>query len=329
MTFRIDRRTALKAGAALAASQVLPAWAQDKPTLRLSLVIGEKDIRADAFKMLAKDVEADVKIEPYYNSTLFKQGTELVALQRDNLELSSVAPFDVAKQVPAWSILTSAYLFRDANHLLTFFSSDLGTQMKKMAEDQLKVKILAPIFFGTRQVGLKPKKKINTPADMAGIKLRMPAGDAWQLLGRSLGANPTPLAFAELYTALQTGSVDGQDNPLPNVNTAKLYEVMSQIVLTSHIIGYDVLVMSLKSWNAMGPAKQKTFQAAVDKSMLWCVQEHVKREGELADTFRKAGLEIYAPDVNAFRAYAQKVYLASDEAKTWPPGMLDKINALK
>jgi TRAP-type C4-dicarboxylate transport system substrate-binding protein len=329
MEFKIDRRTLLKASTALAAAQAIPAWAQATPTLRLSLVIGDKDIRAEAFRMLAKDVEADFKIEPYYNSTLFKQGTELVALQRDNLELSSVAPFDVAKQVPAWSILTSAYLFRDANHLLTFFASDLGTQMKTMAEDQLKVKILGPIFFGTRQVGLKPKKKINTPADMAGIKLRMPAGDAWQLLGRSLGANPTPLAFAELYTALQTGAVDGQDNPLPNVNTAKLYEVMSQIVLTSHIIGYDVLVMSLKSWNAMGPAKQKTFQAAVDKSMLWCVQEHVKREGELADTFKKAGLEIYTPDVNAFRAYAQKVYLASDEAKTWPPGMLDKINALK
>jgi len=313
----------------VATAQAIPAWAQDKPTLRLTLVIGEKDIRADAFKMLAKDVEADFKIEPFYNASLFKQGTELVALQRDNLEMGNVAPFDVAKQIPAWSILTSAYLFRDGNHLLTFFSSEVGAQMKKMAEDQLKVKILGPVFFGTRQVGLKVKKRINTPADMAGIKLRMPAGDAWQLLGRSLGANPTPLAFAELYTALQTGAVDGQDNPLPNVNTAKLYEVMSQIVLTSHIIGYDVLVMNLKSWNAMGPAKQKTFQAAVDKSMLWCVQEHVKREGELADTFKKAGLEIYTPDVNAFRAYAQKVYLASDEAKAWPAGVLEKINALK
>ena len=329
MEFKLDRRTLLKAGTALAAAQAIPAWAQDKPTLRLTLVIGEKDIRADAFRMFAKDVEADVKIEPYYNATLFKQGTELVALQRDNLEMGNVAPFDIAKQIPAWSILTSAYLFRDGNHLLTFFSSDVGAQMKKMAEDQLKVKILGPVFFGTRQVGLKVKKHINTPADMAGIKLRMPAGDAWQLLGRSLGANPTPLAFAELYTALQTGAVDGQDNPLPNVNTAKLYEVMTQIVLTSHIIGYDVLVMNLKSWNALGPAKQKTFQAAVDKSMLWCVQEHLKREGELADTFKKAGLEIYTPDVNAFRAYAQKVYLASDEAKTWPPGMLEKIAALK
>ena len=104
--------------------------------------------------------------------------------------MGNIAPQDISKQIPAWSILTSAYLFRDANHLNAFFASDLGAQMKKMAEDQVKVKILGPTFFGTRQVGLKPKKKINTPADMAGIKLRMPPGDAWQLLGRSLGANP-------------------------------------------------------------------------------------------------------------------------------------------
>ncbi len=82
-----------------------------------------------------------------------------------------------------------------------------------MAEDQLGIQILGPTYFGTRQVGLKPKKKINTPADMAGIKLRMPGGDAWQFLGRSLGANPTPMAYAEVYTGLQTGAIDGQDNP--------------------------------------------------------------------------------------------------------------------
>ena len=79
----------------------------------------------------------------------------------------------------------------------------------------------------------------------------------------------------------------------------------------------------------MAPAKQKTFQAAVDKAIAWSTAEHLKREAELADGFKKQGLDVYAPDVNAFRAYAQKVYLASDEAKAWPPGMLDKITALK
>jgi TRAP-type C4-dicarboxylate transport system substrate-binding protein len=329
MESKFNRRSALKAGAALAAAYALPAGAQAKPTIRFAAVFSDKDIRADMIRMLAKDIASDYTLEPFFNGSLFKQGTELVALQRDNLELGNIAPQDISKQVPAWSILTSAYLFRDANHLNAFFASDLGAQMKKMAEDDVKVKILGPTFFGTRQVGLKPKKKINTPADMAGIKLRMPPGDAWQLLGRSLGANPTPMAFAETYTGLQTGAVDGQDNPLPNVQAVKFYEVMSQIVLTSHLIGYDLLTVNLKTWNGMSPAKQKAFQAAVDKAINWSAAEHLKREAELAESFRKQGLEIYTPDVNAFREYAQKVYLASDQAKDWPKGMLEKISALK
>lgn len=328
MEFKFDRRHLLQTAAALAAAQALPSWAQAKPTLRVAAVFSDKDIRADMVRMLAKDVEADFTVEPFFGGTLFKQGTELVALQRDNLEIGNVAPQDISKQLPAWSILTSAYLFRDANHLNAFFASALGSEMKQMAEDQLKVKILAPTFFGTRQVGLKVKKKINTPADMAGVKLRMPPGDAWQLLGRSLGANPTPMAFAETYTGLQTGAIDGQDNPLPNVQNMKFFEVMSQIVLTSHLVGFDLLTMNLKAWNAMG-AKQRGFQAAVDKAIAWSATEHLKREAELAEGFKRQGLEVYAPDVAAFRAHAQKVYLASDEAKAWPAGMLDKINALK
>ncbi len=333
MTFSHSRRAAIKAGGALAAAAAVPlsfrATAQAKPTLRFAAVFSDKDIRAQMIQRLAADVEGDFRIEPFLNASLFKQGTELVALQRDNLEMGNIAPQDISKQIPAWTILTSAYLFRDANHLNAFWASDLGGQFKRQAEDQVKIKVLGATFFGTRQVGLKARKKIATPADMAGVKLRMPPGDAWQLLGRSLGANPTPMAFAETYTGLQTGAVDGQDNPLPNVQAMKFHEVMSQIVLTSHLIGYDLLSMNLKAWNAMGAAKQKAFQAAADKAIAWSTAEHLKREAELAEGFRKAGLEVYAPDVGAFREHAQKVYLASDEAKAWPKGMLEKIAALK
>ena len=269
MNRSLHRRTLLGAGAALTAATILPARAQAQPTLRFAAVFSDKDIRAEMMKMFAADVAADYKIEIHLNSTLFRQGTELVALQRDNLEMGNIAPQDFAKQVPAWSILTSAYLFRDPEHLNKFFASELGAQMKKMVEDQVKVKILGPTFFGTRQVGLKPKKKIATPADLAGIKLRMPPGDAWQLLGRSLGANPTPMAYAETYTGLQTGAIDGQDNPLPNVQNMKFYEVMSQIVLTSHLVAFDLLTVNLKTWNGMSPDKQRAFQAAADKAIAW------------------------------------------------------------
>ena len=202
MNTPFNRRCALQAGAALAAASVMPAWAQTPPTLRFAAVFSDKDIRADMMKMFAKDIEADFKVEVFLNSTLFRQGTELVALQRDNLEMGNISPQDISKQVPAWSLLTSAYLFRDANHLGAFFASDMGAQMKKMVEDQLKVKILGPTFFGTRHVGLRGKKKVNTPADLAGVKLRMPPGDAWQLLGRWRSA---PLPRARLAAILNMG----------------------------------------------------------------------------------------------------------------------------
>ena len=309
----------------LASATALPALAQDKQKLRFSAVFSEQDIRAEMIKLFANAIKDDFIFEGYYGGNLFKQGTELVALQRGNLEMGNIAPQDVSKQIPAWSILTAAYLFRDSNHLLAFFASPLGAEMKKMAEDQLGIRILGPTYFGRRQVGLKPAKEIKTPADMAGIKLRMPGGDAWQFLGEALGANPVPVAYAEVYTALQTGAIDGQDNPLPNVKNMKFYEVMSQIVLTSHLIGYDLLVISKEVWDKMTPEQQQSFQTAADEAMKWSEEQHVAQEKALLDEFKAAGLEIYEPDQEAFRKFAQEKYLASDLAKSWPEGILEKV----
>jgi TRAP-type C4-dicarboxylate transport system substrate-binding protein len=328
MTLRIDRRGLIVGGAALLAGAPAPASAQTRPTLRFSAVFSEQDIRAEMMKRFAEEVKNDVTLQLYYGGTLFKQGTELVAMQRGNLEMGNIAPQDISNQIPAWSIVTSAYLFRDADHLKKVFASDVGQQLRKMAEDQLGIHILGPTYFGARQVGLKPKKKIATPADMAGIKLRMPGGDAWQFLGQSIGANPVPMAYAEVYTGLQSGAIDGQDNPLPNVQNMKFYEVMSQVVLTSHLVGFDILAATRKAWSAMPPQKQAAFQAAAEKAIEWSTQQHLKQEAELAESFKAKGLDVYTPDLKAFREFAQKKYLASDLAKSWPPGMLDKINAI-
>ncbi len=329
MSLAPNRRTFLAAGtAALALTAAGRAGAQAKPTLRFSAVFSEQDIRAEMMKRFTAAVSADFTMQNYFGGNLFKQGTELVAMQRGNLEMGNIAPQDVSNQVPAWSIMTAAYLFRDADHMTKVFNSDVGAQMKKMAEDQLGIRILAPTYFGSRHVGLRGKKKINTPADLAGVKLRMPGGDAWQFLGQSLGANPVPMAYPEVYTGLQTGAIDGQDNPLPNVQNMKFYEVSGQIVLTSHLVGFDLLTVSSKVWKDMGAAKQKAFQAAADSAVNWSNAEHAKKEKELVDFFKAQGLDVYTPDLAAFRDFAQKKYLASDLAKSWPAGMLQKINAL-
>lgn len=328
MTTNATRRQVLIGAGLLAASSAVPALAQDKPKLRFSAVFSEQDIRADMMKMFATATADDFAFEGYYGGNLFKQGTELVALQRGNLEMGNIAPQDVSKQIPAWSILTAGYLFRDAAHLKAFFASEAGAEMKQMTEDQLGVKVLGPTYFGVRQVGLKIDKEIKTPDDMAGVKLRMPGGDAWQFLGEALGANPTPMAYAEVYTGLQTGAIDGQDNPLPNVENMKFYEVMSQIVLTSHLVGFDLLSISKKVWDDMGAEKQAKVQAAADAAIDFSTEKHLAREKELVETFKAKGLKIYEPDVAAFRKHVQEKYLASDLATSWPTGMVEKINAI-
>ena len=325
------RRSLLATGAASAAVlATAPAvFAQAKPKLRLASVVNDQDLRAEAFRMFGKEIAGSFDFETYFGSTLYRQGTELVGMQRGNLEMANVAPQDISKQIPAWSILTAAYLFRDADHLKKTFDGPVGAEFKTMARDKLGIQILTPVYFGTRQVNLKPTKKINTPADMAGIKLRMPPGEAWQLLGEAMGANPTPVAFAELYTALQTGAVDGQDNPLPNSRVSKFHEVTTQFVLTNHLVGYDLMSVTIKVWDAMSPAQQQAFQAAADKAIAWSTAKHLEQEKELVDFFKAQGLQVYSPDVAAFRDNAQKKYLASPLSADWPKGMLERINAIR
>ena len=166
-----------------------------------------------------------------------------------------------------------------------------------------------------------------TPEDLAGTKLRMPPGEFWQFLGESIGATPTPVAFAETYTALQTGAIDGQDNPPLNTQLMKFNEVTTQYVLTSHVIGYDVMAVSAKIWDAMTADQQAEFQAAAEKAMDDYEAKFTALENDALESFKSQGMKVYTPDVDAFRAYAQKKYLEK-YGKDWPQGALESINAL-
>jgi TRAP-type C4-dicarboxylate transport system substrate-binding protein len=324
----LTRRSVVAGGAAILTLGAGTAGAQTRQKLRFSSAFTETDLRAEAYKSFAVAIKDDFEFEPYWGNTLFKQGTELIALQRDNLDLCNLAPADISKQIPAWSLLTSAFLFRDADHMRKTFKSDVGKEFIKMAKDQLGIQIITPVYFGSRSVNLKPDKQIKTPADMAGIKLRMPPGEFWQFLGESLGANPTPVAYAELYTALQTGTVDGQDNPVVASKLMKFDEVTTQFVLTKHVIAYDVMSIRSKIWDTMKPEQQAKFQAAADKMSDENIKRFDAQEIETLEYFKKEGKKVYAPDINAFRAFAQKKYIEK-YGKDWPKAALERINAVK
>ena len=328
MKSTFTRRRLLTAGASMLALGALPqAFAQAKTKLRFSSAFTEQDLRAEAYKNFGTAIKDGYDFEPYWGNTLFKQGTELVALQRGNLEMCNLAPADISKQIPAWSLMTSAYLFRDVDHLKKTFKSDVGKDFNKMARDQLGIQVITPVYFGSRNINLKPDKQIRTPADLAGIKLRMPPGEYWQFLGESIGVNPTPVAYAEVYTALQSGAIDGQDNPLVASRLMKFDEVTTQFVLTSHVLGYDVMVITTKLWDAMSPAQQASFQAAAEKVVDDYTAKFVGQEKEVVEYFKKEGKKIYTPDIAAFRTFAQKKYV-DKYGNDWPKGALEKINAL-
>ncbi|HTS21723.1 MAG TPA: TRAP transporter substrate-binding protein DctP [Casimicrobiaceae bacterium] len=325
---KVTRRQMLALGASVFACGALPrAFGQAKVKLRFSAAFTEQDLRAEAYKNFGAAIKDGYDFEPYWGNTLFKQGTELVALQRGNLEMCNLAPADISKQIPAWSLMTSAYLFRDVDHLKKTFKSDVGKEFSKMARDQLGIQVITPVYFGSRNVNLKPDKPIRTPADLAGIKLRMPPGEYWQFLGESIGANPTPVAYAEVYTALQSGAIDGQDNPLVASKLMKFDEVTSQFVMTSHVLGYDVMVVTTKIWDAMPPEQQARFQAAAEKAVDDYTAKFVAQERDVVEYFKKEGKKVYTPDIAAFRAFAQKKYV-DKYGSDWPKGALEKINAL-
>ncbi len=329
MTYRIRRRATLFGAVALLAAASLPSIAQDKPTLRFSAVFSEQDIRAEMMKQFGEGIAGFASLEPYYGGNLFKQGTELVALQRGNLEMGNIAPQDISNQIPAWSVLTSGYLFRDVDHLRKFFDSEVGAEFKKMAEDQLGIRILGPTYFGVRQVGLRIDKEIKTPADMAGVKLRMPGGDAWQFLGTALGANPDADGLCRgLY-----GPADRRDRrPGQPAAQRREHEVLRGDGADRPHLAPRRLRSAGDLEGCLGRAvrrrRRQALQAAATAAIDLSQQKHVEREAALLEQFKAAGLKIYEPDVAAFRANAQKLYLESDLAKDWPEGIVDKINAL-
>lgn len=332
MKTKFNRRTMLASVAAAAIAITTlgqSALAQDKVTLRLSTPASETDQRAVALvEKFGPAVSEFANFEPHWNATLFNQGTELEAIARGNLEMSIASAQELAVFFPEFSIFTAGYVHRDAAHQVAVFNDPLMDPFKQKVEEELGVKLLTVMYLGRRQVNLRTDKEVRTPADLAGVKLRMPNTDAWLFLGEALGASPTPVAFTEIYTTLQTGAVDGQDNPLPTVVDAKFYEVTKQVVLTSHLVDLNYLAMSKSVWDALTPEQQQAVQKAADDAAEFGRQNQLAKEEELVSFLEEQGLKVYEPDLDAFRTTVQQKYLESDFAKDWPEGTLEKINAL-
>ena len=311
-------------------SAVTPLMAQTKVALRISTPAVPDDWHAKMWTVFKESLDKaapnqfDVQI--HLNASLFKQGAEPAAMARGNLELTTVSAFDIAKLVPEFSIFTAGYIVRDPQHQQKVFNGPIGDELFKTVAEKMEITVLSTAYLGTRQVNLREARNVRTPADLKGIKLRMPGSKEWLFLGETLGATATPLAFGEVYMGLKTGTIDGQDNPLPTVRAAKFYEVTKQLVLTNHLVDSLHIAIANKTWNGLTAAQKQAVKAAAQAATSFNNDNRVKEEAQIIDFFKQQGLQVSTPDVEAFRKSVQDTYAKSDYAKVWPKGMLERIN---
>jgi TRAP-type transport system periplasmic protein len=320
-TSMITRRAAL---AGLAAGVAAPVRAQG-PAIRISTAAPPLDFLARLLERVKADCEGQLAVSVHPASTLFRQGTEVEALQRGNLEMSTMTTFEVAQQVPELGFLNRGYLFSGYPHMRRVFQGMMGERYRKIVADKMGIEILATHYLGTRQLGLRQKQQVQAPSDLAGVKLRMTAGPEWLLLGRALGASPVPLGLPEVYAALRTGTIDAQENPLSVVHAARFYEVMEQVSLTAHMIQPVFLAIAKPAWDRLDPAQQTALGDAARNEAAWGDEARLQDEATVATTLVGRGLAVDPVDLGAFRANADQVY--AGPAKAWDRGLMEQVQA--
>jgi len=294
-----------------------------------STVAVPTDAHAHALVVLKETVEklsgGTIRIINYDSGALFKQEQETSAARSGQADFISSAPAWMTDGSPWLSMFTAGYMFQSYEHMRKFWDSPAAQEVYDRVAREQGVRPLGTDYLGTRQINLVEDRHIRTPADLRGVNLRMPNSETFIFLGRALGSNPTPISFSELYMALQTRTVDGQDNPLPTNKNAKFYEVTKSISLTNHVVDFNWISISERRWQSLTQQQKNWIMEGVKAGVKYCDDTNLKLEAELVQFFRDEGLKVYEADIKAFSSHVLPQYLNSDFAKTWDMDLFKKV----
>ena len=225
------------------------------------------------------------------------------------------------------AISNAPFVLRDFDHFMAYRASPLFRTIAKGYEDKTKHKVVTLTYYGQRHV--TANKAITKPDDMKGMKLRVPPAPLFLMFTKSVGANATPIAFAEVYLALQQGTVDGQENPLPTIMAKKFYEVQSHIMLTGHITESLVTIVGGHVWSKLSDADKKVFDEVLKEASARSTDQIRASELKLADEFRKLGKNVVEVDREAFRKAAVPLHNDASAGAGWSKAEYDALQALK
>ncbi|MBP3411512.1 MAG: sialic acid TRAP transporter substrate-binding protein SiaP [Clostridia bacterium] len=300
--------------------------------ITVTLTAVSTDTHAKAMMEFEKYVEeasnGELQVEVYTDAVLFTQEEEVIAVAGNDAQMSLISASWLTAGSPWVGMFAAGYTFKSYDHMTKVLNGEIGAEaFAKIGEEQ-NVLPLGAWYLGSRQISLSEDKHIKTPADLNGINLRMPNSDAWILLGKAIGANPTPISFSELYLSLQTGVVDGQDNPLPTVESAKFYEVQKSITITNHLVDSVWPAINVDFWNGLTEAQQKIVLDGVEAGRKFCDETNLGREAELVEFFKEQGLSVYEADLDAFAEHVQAYYLESPTSADWDLELLEQVKAM-
>src|ERR1700712_5307553 len=252
-----------------------------------------------AAQEIGKRTNGRYAIDVYPASQLGKEADINQGLSLGSVDIIISGSSFAAKSYPPIGVTYYPYTFRDADHLLAYTKSDVFKELTKGYEDKTGHHIVAVTYYGVRHTS--SNRPIKVCADMKGLKIRVPDVAAYLAMPRACGANTAPIAFAEVYLALQNGTVEAQENPLPTIEAKKFFEVQKHIVLTGHIVDHLNTVVSGKQWKAFTDSEKKLFTELAQEAAQKAGADIVAKETELVDVFKKKGLNVSDPDRNDFR----------------------------
>jgi tripartite ATP-independent transporter DctP family solute receptor len=307
------------------------ARAQAVTELRFSTAAPDVSPLSDALRAIKTRMEArfpgQIRISVHPASALFRQGTEIPALQRGNLEMATPVTFEIEQQLPEWGALSAAYLFRDAQHMMAVFRGGIGQEFSDDVAARMGIVILDTAYLGTRTVNLRGDRRVNQPQDLQGVRMRMPPGASFQVLARALGATPVSMPITEVYLALRTGAIDGQDNPANMTRDWKFNEVTQQVILTRHLVQPVFFAIAKPVFDRLPADQQQELRAASRAAADAQIAQTLADEQSALDGFRREGIRIVEPDVAAFRTAVMAEYRRANLTERWKRGLLERIEA--
>jgi tripartite ATP-independent transporter DctP family solute receptor len=267
-----------------------------------------------------------VDIQVFPNSQLGTGRDMVEALSVGALQMTTEGAGALGAFLPQLTLLEAPYLWRDAAHLAKAAATPVFAKLNEDLVARRGMRMVAPTYYGKRHL-TTGSRNVRAVGDMNGFRLRVPPVDVFRAMAEAWGARPTPIAFPELYLALSQGAVDGQENPLPTIQTGKFFEVQRFLVLTEHIITPRIVIVNEVFWRGLSGPDRTILESALKDAAQWQDRELLSQEASLIDTLRTAGMTIVTPNLEEWRKPVLDTVPRRFEER-WGRGNFDALLAL-